>query len=141
MRHRIEGIIRKANIINPIDRRMISQKLCNVARILHVALDAESHGLNSLQKQETVEGRQRGSSISLTDCATARDKGRVTKMVDVDDAVVCDLRLVQHVKLLGILPPGKLAAIHNHPANAGATAPNEFRHRVEDDVSAILDRS
>src|ERR1700722_3544973 len=141
MRHRIERIVRKANIINPLDRRMIAQKLRHLARVLNVALDAEGQGLNSLQKQKTVERRQRGPSISLTDCATARDIGRGPKMVDVNDAVISDLRLVQHVKLLGILPPGKLAAIHNHAANASATASDEFRHRVQDDVSAILDRS
>src|SRR5208283_5573365 len=104
-----------------------------------MAFYAEREGLNSLQKQESVERRQRGTSVSLTDRSASRDKCSIPEMVDINDTVIRDFRPIEHVKLFRILAPGKFTAVHNHPADARATPANELRHRMHDDIGAVLD--
>src|SRR5271157_6523978 len=99
---------------------MIAQILRYLASILNVTFDAESKRLHPLQQQKTVERRQRRPSIPLTDCPAARDVCGVAEVVDIDYAMICNLRLVQHIEPLGILAPGELAAVHDHATKSGA---------------------
>ena len=92
MRHRIERIVRKPHIVHPIDHGMIAKKFRDLPRIFHVPFHAKGKRLNSLQEQKAVKRRQRGAGISLADGAASRDKRRVAEMVDIDHAVIGDLR-------------------------------------------------
>src|ERR1700690_2013572 len=87
MRHRIERIVGKADIVDPIDHGMSAQKFRDLACVLYVALHAEGQALNSLQKEKSVKWRERGAGISLADGAAARDKSGIPVMVDIDHAV------------------------------------------------------
>src|SRR5580700_4124390 len=68
MSHRVKRIVGKANVVHPIHRGMRAQKLCYLACILDVTLHPQGQSLNSLQEQEPVKRRKRGSGISLADC-------------------------------------------------------------------------
>src|ERR1041385_344432 len=83
VRHWIKRIVGETHIVHPLDQRMSTEKLRDPTGILDVPLDAESHGLDSLQKQESVERRQRRSSISLAHRATTRDKGCVSELIHI----------------------------------------------------------
>src|ERR1700684_271818 len=99
---------------------MIAQEFGYLARVRHVAFHAERERLNPLQEQKAVKWRKRGASVALAYSPATCDKSGVTKVIDIDAAVVSHFRRVQHVELFRILSPGKLAAIHNHPADTGA---------------------
>src|SRR5208283_740355 len=118
MCHRIERIVRKASVIHPIDHRMCPQEFRNLTCVFYVAFHTERERLNSLQEQKSVKRRKRGTSVSLTDGSATRDKSGIPVMVNVDDAVISDLRAIQHVELVWILAPGKFTAVHNHPTDA-----------------------
>src|SRR5271165_2377027 len=62
-------------------------------------------------------------------------------MVDVNHAVIRNLRNVELVKALGMITPGKVAAIDDHAADTGAMAAHELGHGVHDHVGAVLDRA
>ncbi len=92
MRHRIERIVRKSDVVHPIDHGMIAQEFRYFARVLHVALHAKGQRLNPLQEQKAVKRRQRGAGVALTHGPAARDKRGVAEMIDINDAVIGNLR-------------------------------------------------
>src|ERR1700691_6807861 len=140
MRHRIQRIIRKPDIVNPVDQRMIAQEFRYFARVSYVALHGQGERLNPLQEQKSVKWRQRGAGVALTHGPASRDKRSIPVMIDIDDPVIGNLRHVEHVEFFRILSPRKLAAIHNHPTNTGAAPSDEFRHGMYDDIGAVFDR-
>src|SRR5579862_9981719 len=99
---------------------MSAQKFGNLASVFHMPLHAQRHGLNSLQKQKAVEWRQRCAGVPLAYGPTTRHKSGVAELIDIHHAVIRDLRNIQHVKLLRVLPPRKLARIDDHSADASA---------------------
>src|SRR5580692_12782724 len=137
MGHRIEGIVGKPDIVHPINHGMSAEKFRDLARVLDVALHPQSQRLNALQEQKPVKRRQRGSSISLAYRSAARDECGFFVMIDVDYAVIGDLRPIEHIKLFWILAPGKLPAIHNHSADTGAAPSDEFRQGMYHYVGAV----
>src|SRR5580700_1244708 len=119
---------------------MSAKKFRDLTCVLHVAFYAQRQGLNPLQEQKSVKRRKRGSSIPLTDSPAARDKRRLSKMIDIDHAVICDLGPIEHIKLFRIPSPRELPTIYNHSANTGAASSDELRHGMHHYVGAILDR-
>src|SRR6266550_8221249 len=115
MLHRVKRIILEPDVVHPIDHGMSSQKFSHFACILHVAFHTERKRLNSLQEQKAIERRQRSSGVSLTYGPATSDKRSVPVMVDIDYAVIGNLRPIEHVIFFRILAPRELAAIDDHP--------------------------
>src|SRR5579862_1483460 len=139
VRHRIKRVIGKAHVVYPFDHGMSPKKLRNLPRVLDVALHSKSHCLNPLQEQETVERRQCCSGVTLAHGSATRHESSVAEMIDVDHAVIRNLRLIKHVELFRILPPRKPAGVDDHSANARTRSSNELGHGVHNNVCAVLD--
>src|ERR1022692_399875 len=141
MRHRIQRIIRKSDVVNPFHHRMSAQEFRYLACVLNVAFNAEGKRRNPLQKQKAVKRRQSCTGIALTHSPAARDKCGISVVIHIHNTVIGNLRPIKHVEFLRILSPRELASIHNHPADAGTAPSDEFRHRVHHHIGAILDGS
>src|ERR1039458_1136034 len=140
MRHRIQRIVREANVVDPRHHRMRPQKFRDLARVFYMTLHSQRHRLDSLQEQKAVKGRKSRPGVSLADGSTSRYKRSIPKMVDINDAVVCDLWPVEHVELFRILTPWELAPVDDHSADTAAGAADEFSHRMKDNIGAVLNR-
>ena len=68
----------KAGVLDPGHARVAAQEFGHFAAVLHVALDAQRRGLDSLQQQERAERREYGSHRALIPAAAAGDVGRST---------------------------------------------------------------
>src|SRR5215469_846551 len=99
----------------------------------------KSQSLDALQQKESIKRRQSRSSVALGHSPAPGHKGGVAVMIDVNNAVVSNLRLVEHVELFGILAPRKFPTVYDHSAQRGAMAAHKLGHRVNDYVGAIFD--
>jgi hypothetical protein len=87
---------------------VILQVLGDGDGVLAVAVHAHRQGLDALQDQEAVEGRDGAAHVAQRHDAGAADVGRGAQRLGVDHAVVGDVRLVEHREALGVLGPGEL---------------------------------
>src|ERR1700730_5463388 len=68
---RVIRAVRETRIVDPIDARIVAQKLGNLARVLDMPFDAQGDGLDSLQRQESIERRKHRAHGALIDAARA----------------------------------------------------------------------
>ncbi len=61
-------------------------------------------------------------------------------MIGVDQTVIGRVRLAEHRETLGVLLPGKLAAVDDGAAERGAVPAHELGQRMHHDVGAVFDR-
>src|ERR1700719_5419912 len=59
-------------------------------------------------------------------------------MIDIDYAVIGDLRVIKHIKLFGIFTPRELASIYDHSADAGSAPSNKLGHGVDYHIGTVL---
>src|ERR1700722_9868980 len=74
VRHGIERIVGKPDIVHPCNHGMGAKKFRHLAGVFNMALHAESQCLNPLQKQKAVKRRQGSTRISLANGTAARNE-------------------------------------------------------------------
>ena len=111
-----------------------------------MAFDAQGKGL---QTNADVEGVGRGDGgtgvtqqgdASLQDVGEVRaERGVLTQIACVDQAVVAGGRLVELGELLGVCAVVEVTGVHNHTADGGSVAAQVLGGRVNDHIRAVLD--
>src|ERR1019366_6807515 len=137
---RVVRIVWETRVGDPLDPRVLAQKLGYPLAILDVALDAQRKRLDTLQQKESAQRCQDRTGCALTNAATPRNVGGHAITFSIDEAVVRRLRFVQHGEPAPMLPPWKFSAIDDDPAKGCAMSAHEFRQRMNNDVGTIVDR-
>ena len=83
-----------------------------------MTLHAQREGLQTLQQDEGVEGRDGGARVAQNDGADAGDKGGWTRYVGKDGAVLGGVGTGQRGELVRVLRPGEGAAVDDDSAEA-----------------------
>ena len=114
--------------------------------VLNVAFDAQGEGL---QADADVEGVGRGDGgtgvaqqgdASLQDVGEVRaERGVLTQIACVDQAVVAGSGLVELGELLGVCTVIEVTGVNDHAADGGAVAAQVLGCGVDDYVCAVLD--
>ena len=105
-----------------------------------MSLEAEGESLHALQKQESIEGRDRGSCIAQEDGTDVSDKGRGTDRIIERDPVIAGVGLGD----LGIPASGlpvEFSGLYDNAAQGRSVSPDEFGRRVNHDISSVFDRA
>src|SRR6266478_3864302 len=103
-------------------------------------LHAQRQRLDAGENQERVEGRERGTEIAQAQHAAGNREGEIAERLLNLDAVIFGTWLAQH-RIFVVLRPVEGAGIDNDAADRVAVAAQEFRQRVHDNVSAVVDRT
>lgn len=119
---------------------MIGQELNDLLGVLNVTLDTQRQSLGALQQQECVERRNGSTSITQQDSADVGYESSRTNCICERDAVITRVRLSDRCILAGCLPV-ELAGINNDAAEGRAVAADELGSRVNNDISAVLNRT
>ena len=138
LRQRVTGVARQARVIDPGDLGMGDQPVGDRQGVLAMALHPQGQRLKALEQQKGVEGTKRRAEVAQTLNAGFDNVGKTAEALGIDQAVVARVRLSE----FGVAPvrPIKLAAIHNHAAEAGAVAADVLSGRVNNDVGPVLKR-
>ena len=139
LHERVIGIVGETRIVHRLDARIAVQELGNLAGVLDMPLDAQRQRLDALQQQKRIHRRKHGAHGALVHAAAAADEGRGAVMLGVNEAVVGRVGLREHGVARRIVGPREGAAVHDDAAQRGSMAAHEFRHRVDDDVRAVVD--
>ena len=120
---------------------MLLQELGKRQGVVADAVHAQRQGLDPLQDQEGVHGRERRALVAQRHHACAADVRRWAERLGINHAVVADIGLIQAREALTVLRPRELAAIDDRAAHAIAVAAQVLGERMHDDVGAVLDRA
>ena len=123
-----------------LNLRVIGQELNNLLGVLNVTLDTQRQSLSALQQQKCVERRNSSTSITQQDSADVGYESSRTNCICERDAVITRVRLSNRCILAGCLPV-ELAGINNDAAEGRAVAADELGSRVNNDISAVLNRT
>ena len=105
-----------------------------------MALDAQRQGLDPLQREEGVEGRERRAEIAQQGRARLDDIGDGPERLDrlhPDRAVIARVRRIERRLALGELLPIEIAAVDDGAADRRAMAADIFGRRIDDDRRAM----
>ena len=119
---------------------MIGQELNDLLGVLNVTFDTQRQSLGALQQQECVERRNGSTGITQQDSADVGYERSRTNSICERDAVIARVRLSDRRILAGCLPV-ELAGINNDAAEGRAVAADELGSRVNNDISAVLNRT
>src|SRR5580698_9661398 len=89
--------------------------------VLRVALEAQVKGLNSLQQEKCVEGRERGAGVAQALDARFEDEGERTEGIDVGEAMVGGVGFGEVLEAARGCPV-ELAGVDDNAADGGAMA-------------------
>ena len=120
---------------------MVGQEIHYLECIFDVTFDAQAKCLDSLQKNERIEGRNGSTRVTQQDGTNSGDVGSCTYGLCKDNAMIRRIRLGQSGELVGIGQPVELAAIDNDTAKAGTMTTQELCSRVDHDVGTMLQRT
>ncbi len=129
----------QGGVVHALNLRVVLEELDHLEGVLHVALDAKRQGLQALEQQERVEGRQRRAQVAQQRGAGLGDVGGSPTHVGEHDAVVGGVGLGQAREAVGMGRPIELAGVDEHAAHDGAVAAHELGGGVRHDVGTMLD--
>jgi hypothetical protein len=127
-------------MVHMLNLRVIGQELNNLLGVLNVTLDTQRQRLGALQQQECVERRNGSTGITQQDSADVGYESSRTNCICKRDAVITRVRLSDRCILAGCLPV-ELAGVNNDTAEGRAVAADELGSRVNNDISAVLNRT
>ena len=133
-------MIRQRRMVYMLNLRVIGQEFNNLLGVLNVTLDTQRQRLGALQQQECVERRNGSTGITQQDSADVGYESSRTNCICERDAVITRVRLSDRCILAGCLPV-ELAGINNDAAEGRAVAADELGSRVNNDISAVLNRT
>ena len=133
-------MIRQRRMVYMLNLRVIGQELNDLLGVLNVTLDTQRQSLSALQQQKCVERRNGSTSITQQDSADVGYESSRTNCICKRDAVITRVRLSDRCILAGCLPV-ELAGINNDAAEGRAVAADELGSRVNNDISAVLNRT
>ena len=133
-------VVRQRRMVHMLNLRVIGQELNDLLGVLNVTLDTQRQSLSALQQQKCVERRNGSTSITQQDSADVGYESSRTNCICKRDAVITRVRLSDRCILAGCLPV-ELAGINNDAAEGRAVAADELGSRVNNDISAVLNRT
>ncbi|MNS81596.1 hypothetical protein D3C72_1153100 [compost metagenome] len=135
------GVVGQTGVVDPLHLGVGLQIVGHGCGVLDVPVHAQGQGLQPLQDQEAVEGRDGRACVAQQHRPHPADIGRRAQRLGIDHAVIGHLGLVQAAEARLVLGPGEVAAVDDGPADAGAVAADILGQGVDDDVGAVLDRA
>ena len=133
----VVGVVGQAGVVDLLHLGVVLQKLHDLLGVLDVAVQPQGQGLDALEQQEGVEGRDGRAGVTQQNRPDVGHEGSGTGGVHEAHAVVAGVRLGDGGILAAGLPV-EGAAVHDDTAQAGAVAADELGGGVDDDVSAVL---
>ena len=136
----VVGVVGETRVVDLLDVRVVHEVLDDLLGVLGVALEAKRQGLGALEQQERVEGRDAGALVAEEDRADVGHVRGGTAGVGEGDAVVGGVGLGD-LRILARGLPIEVTTVDDHAAKRGAVAADELRGGVDNDVSAVLERT
>ncbi len=134
MRHGIERIVGKSDVVHPRDHRMRRAEIPRPCERFPRGVPRAAPCVSiPCKNRKPLNGESVAPSVPLANGPAARHKCRVPEMIDIDHAVIGNLRFVEHVEAFsgysrhGNLPPSTII-----PPIASAVPADEFRHGVHE---------
>ncbi|OQC12820.1 MAG: hypothetical protein BWX79_01112 [Alphaproteobacteria bacterium ADurb.Bin100] len=134
-------VVWQAGVIDPAHFGMIRQVTRHLDGVFADAVHAQREGLDTLQDLKRIHGRERRSHVAEGNNACAPNVGCRAQRFGIDHAVVAHVGLIQSFEAGFVFGPGKLAAVDNRTADAGAVAAQVLGERMHHDVGAMLERT
>ena len=132
------AVLRQAGIGDPGDVRVVGEPGRDLVGVGDVAVHAQGQGLDALDDQEGVEGRQRRAHVAQPDRLVADGEREIAEGLEEAQAVIGLGRLAQQRELA--VAPVEPAALDDGAADRVALAAQIFGHRVDDDVGPPFQR-
>ena len=136
----VVGMVRQGRMVHLFHKGMCLQVFHDLLCVFGMSLKAERKGLHALQKQEGIEGRDRGSCIAQENGADVSDKGCGADRIIEGDSVIAGVGLGN----LGIFAAGfpvELSGLNDNTAQGRSVSPDEFGRRMYHDISPVFNRS
>ena len=127
-------------MMNRLHLRMLAEVIHDLQGIFHMAFHTQGQGLQALQEQEGVEGREGGAGIPQQDCPDVRRKSRGTDDIIEADAVIARIRIADP-RIFAAGFPVEFAAFHDYTADGCAVAADELGRAVDHDVRTPVQRT
>ncbi len=144
---RVVGMRGQAGVLDPCDRRMVVEEVCDLCRVLHVSAGADGKSLDALNEQEGVEGRKRSAYVPEQPGADFQNEGQPrsdrprmpAERVPEVHSVIRLVRLGDFGELVRALPV-EIAFFHHRAADGVAVSANHLCQRVNRDVGPVFER-
>ena len=133
----VVGVVGQAGVVDLLHLGMVLQELHDLLGVLDVAVQPQGQGLDALEQQEGVEGRDGRAGVTQQNGPDVGHEGGGTGGVHEAHAVVAGVWLGDGGILAAGLPV-EGTAVHDDAAQAGAVATDELGGGVDDDVCAVL---
>ena len=139
----VKSVIRmigKRRMIYLHNLRMMAQILNNLSCVLGMTLNTKRQRLNTLKKQECVERGNGSAGVAKKDCANIGNKCSRSYYVIEGNTVVARVRSC-NIRVFATCLKVELAGFYNNAAESRSVAAEELRCGMNNDVSAVLDRT
>ena len=132
-------VVRQAGVAHPGHLGLLLKEAGHRHGVLAVTVHAHVQGLDALEDEEAVKGRDGGAHVAQRHHPRPADVGRRAQGLGVDHAVVGDIGFVEPTEARLVLGPGELAGVHQGAADGGAVATQVLGEGMDDDVGAMLE--
>ena len=136
----VKRTVGKPGILHPLHTRIGAQEFRHGARILDMALDAQSHRLDALQQQEGAHRRENGSGGALMEAANAGGEGGTAEALGIDKTMIGKIGPSELREPFSLRHPVERAAVHDDAAHCRAMPAHEFGERMHHHIGAMRDR-
>ena len=130
----------KRRMVDGLDQRLGLEVLQHLSGVLHMALNAQREGFQTLQQQECVERGQCRTGVAQQDRTNLGGKCRRAACIYKADAVIARIRVDQRCEAAGCLPV-ELAALDDDTAERCAVTADELGCGMDNDVCAVIERT
>ena len=132
-------IVFQPGIEHLLDERMSLEVACQRQRVVRLALHAQRQRLDALHDHEGVERRDAAPQIAHSLGPALGDESQLSEGFRESQPVIAFRRLGQH-RVLTVVPIVG-SALDDHAAHRRAVSAEPLGRRLDDDGSAVLDRT
>ena len=131
---------RKGRIVDLSDFRMIFKEVCNLLSVSDVAFDAKGQGFEALDEEPCIERADASTEVAEGFGADTSYEASTGDILGEVNAVVGFVRRSKFFEAAGTSPV-EFAVFNDEAAQGRAVAADEFRSRMDDDVSTVFERT